>query len=141
VKSEVHVVCVVVAGLCPIRRVVSQQNRVSAGSWCSVGDDVFDPPNILDEIVPTEVLRALAPQRKVLASNVSSQCTGLVLEFDGDNVAVLFDPDVDMKSLVQMRDLDGALEAYRSARQVFVYLPGDGVLKVGFGMKYRALIS
>jgi hypothetical protein len=40
-----------------------------------------------------------------------------------------------------MRDLNGTLEPYRRAKRVFVYLPGDGVLKVGFGMEDRALLG
>jgi hypothetical protein len=141
VESEVHVVRVVTAGLRPIRLVVSQQDRVPAGSCCTVGDDALDSPDILDEIVPAEVLCTLAPQCVLLGSIERSKRPGFVLEFDGDNVAVLFDPDVDVKPLVQMRDLDGALEPHRGARQAFVYLPGDGVLEVGLRMEDGALIG
>jgi hypothetical protein len=99
VKSESYVGCVVVTRLRPIRRIIRQQDHVPAGSWCTVGDDVFDPPNILDEIVPTEVLRSLAPQSILLVFEEHLQCPGLVLELDSENIAVLFDPDVDVNPL------------------------------------------
>jgi hypothetical protein len=141
VKSEPHVGCVVVTRLRPIRRIVRQQDRVPAGAWCTVGHDVLDSLNILDEIVPTEVLCSLAPQGALFVFDERLQFPGLVLELNSENVAVLFDPDADVNPLVEMRDLYGTLEPNRRAGQVFVYLPGDGVLKIGFGMEDGALLS
>jgi len=129
----------------PLEGERNTRGRSSAGSRTrsrdAVGDDVFGSPDVLDKVIPARVLRGLAPQSVLFAPNVGLQCPGLVLELDGENMAVLFDPDVDIDPVVPMRDLDRALQPYRGARQAFVYLPGDGVLKVGFGMEYRSLIG
>jgi hypothetical protein len=44
-------------------------------------------------------LRSLTPQSILLVFDEHLQCPGLVLELDSENIAVLFDPDVDVNPL------------------------------------------
>ena len=76
--------------------VIGQQDRVPGGVWCTVGNDVFDPLISLDEVVPTDILRTLVSQSKFLVSDEHLERFSLISKFNGENIAVFFDPDVDV---------------------------------------------
>ena len=71
-KPESGVGSVTTTRVRPTRRIVCQQNRVPASSRGTVGDDVFDSPDALDEVAPAEVLRGLASQGVLLITNPRS---------------------------------------------------------------------
>ena len=108
-EPEVRVHRTAVVRQCPVGRVVGQQYCIT-DSVRRVRDDGLYAPYVLDEVIPADVLSAVVLESERFASLQGLQWSSLILQLEGEDLSVLFDPNVDMQRFFSLSVKDSRVK-------------------------------